>query len=1652
MQRADGLGRGFSVSHQKVALELSFTSQNNVIIQGYTELIISPNDKYLKTLHLNAKQVHVQRITCSGQDAEFSIVDHSSNIVLSEKDVHKYPELKRKLFAASSDGAGGELDVLLPFDVVQETNQDAASDFVPIPVRIYYTITDPKEAVQIVMPSDEAPHRIPHIFTSATGPDATRSWLPCVDSLWERCTWELEFIVPKTLDGEMMTVIASGDLIEKVIHPHNSNKSIFYFSQASATSAQHIGFAAGPFVMYDIPLAKRDEPSGRAVAFCLPGREEEMFNSVAVVHQALDFYSREFGSYPFGSMSVVFVDEPIHDVHNTSTLAICSSDLLHPPTVIDQALETRQILSHCVAFQWIGINIIQKTWSDTWLINGLSLYISGLFMRRLLGNNEYRFRLKKDCDRLLTWDIGMPPLYISGRQEAPEEDYISFINLKAPLVLHILDRRLCKAGATLGLGRAIPKVFLQAITGEMVNATLSTSNFLRTCRKVSGIELRRFSEQWIYGSGCPTFVCNANFNKKKLLIEFNFHQYTPSWDYAQRNPLEAAGSNPVQLFEGQMTVRIHEADGTPYEHVFDMNDAQRRFEVPFNTKYKRVRRNTKRFKSRQAAAKAAAEGDEGAQEDISLMDLGFGLGMWEEEEQREKWRVADWTEEEEAQMSSAPYEWIRMDADFEWIAHIQFDQKDYMWVSQLQRDRDVVAQAAAIQALGRTPNAIASSMLTRTVLVTKYFFRIRIEAIHQLVGCALKSLDYLGLFHLLMLFRTSYCHETSNNTDLDAPSIPKANDFSDYADYFVKRALIQAISNVRNQHGRSLPQVKRFIINLLRYNDNSKNRFVDDFYIAGLISCLAHAFVPLDSHWGQYVPANEDPSAIDDDMLLASARQEVERFQELDRLVPSFHNVVSMSCLDFQGNLMLANITPVNLPLLHSYTRQGNYTSLRIAALDYLLLIHGLQHKILTRYFFALLRSDESRAVKRALARSICQSMAVFVAVGENRDRAVIDESPNGKTEEQQLDESLKIIRKEVGRSASVREGFLEAILHPGVDIGERWALLKLGELLFKPSEEHEVPFQPKLSVRVRMPSLAEQVEQASSAKQRTESGTPKIKLVRTEATPRVAFEDKVSATPAAPVKKKKVKPAAPGQASGMTLTDLTACRNALKRLQNSKHSSLFRKPVDPVRDKVPDYFNVIQNPMDLSSIENKLNEGMYKDRFEFKEDFELVINNAKQYTPDPKAFVHTSANSLNREFQTLWNRITKTLAHAAANNMAATNGNANAEETPEIRESAEAEEASPAPESQEVQVKMPMAPPAAPARAGLKIKLKPRLSTDNAQSEDSPTPADRAYEPDVKQPTPKPQNARASSKVVEESHFSRTPSPAAHRSRTSSPVVVREKARSPIASRSPSVKLANGSKSANGTGNVESLPIQTKKCKALLQTLKKMPEAGIFLQPVDPVRDGAPTYLDEIKHPMDLGTMTEKLNEGKYSTMGQFKSDMELIFANCRQYNPPTTIPIQLTDAVEAAFEREWRIASILKLEPGEIKTLQALLKKLTNIPEAFIFLQPVDPIALQIPHYHDIIPKKNARDLETIGKKLTAGQYGTLYEFDADIRLMLQNCFTFNADVDDILATAKAFEKQYDKLWSEIRSKYGLAKRKANGLSSDMAAGNSSAKRQKK
>lgn len=404
--------------------------------------------------------------------------------------------------------------------------------------------------------------------------------MPCVDSLWERHTWDLEFVVPKALGGPLdddmdvdgqaedeevpVLVICSGELVEKLAHPHDSRKTIFVYSQSAPTSVQHIAFAVGPFTIQTIPIdttpmeAPTSETAGLSVAsktpmhvFCLPGLEPQLRATTSFYRTSMNFFTSEYGSYPFGSHKLVFVDELPTQRFEGSTMSLVTNDLLHGDDAIEQVFDARHSLSHALACQWVGINIIPKSWADLWLINGLGLYITALCLRRLFGNNEYRFRLRKDMDRVVALDNTgtMPPICVPNCLEPPDGPSLSFINLKSPLVLYILDRRLAKSGTALGLDRVLPKVFLSAISGDLTNNTLSTHSFLRTCRKVSGVDVRTFSDQWIFGSGCPLFNFRANFNKKKLAVELYMYQVCEAYQKCQGDPVRMALQRPVQVFE-----------------------------------------------------------------------------------------------------------------------------------------------------------------------------------------------------------------------------------------------------------------------------------------------------------------------------------------------------------------------------------------------------------------------------------------------------------------------------------------------------------------------------------------------------------------------------------------------------------------------------------------------------------------------------------------------------------------------------------------------------------------------------------------------------------------------------------------------------------------------------------------------------------------------------------------------------------------------------------------------------------------------------------------------------------------------------------------------------------------------------------------------
>lgn len=75
--------------------------------------------------------------------------------------------------------------------------------------------------------------------------------------------------------------------------------------------------------------------------------------------------------------------------------------------------------------------------------------------------------------------------------------------------------------------------------------------------------------------------------------------------------------------------------------------------------------------------------------------------------------------------------------------------------------------------------------------------------------------------------------------------------------------------------------------------------------------------------------------------------------------------------------------------------------------------------------------------------------------------------------------------------------------------------------------------------------------------------------------------------------------------------------------------------------------------------------------------------------------------------------------------------------------------------------------------------------------------------------------------------------------------------------------------------------------------------------EPVDWEGFGLMDYPEIIKNPMDLGTIRDKLESGKYSSINAFENDMRLVFTNCMTYNRSDSDLYQTAEKALKTFER---------------------------------------------------------------------------------------------------------------------------------------------------
>lgn len=636
----------------------------------------------------------------------------------------------------------------------------------------------------------------------------------------------------------------------------------FVYSLQEGTSAGEIAMAVGPF----LPLADPTSPTS-VTHFCLPGKARDLVHTVPGVFAkarafCADYFNADITAYR--SINQVFVGDsaslggPTRPHCAAGGLILYPSSLLHNARCIDEGFDARAAICNGVVSSYVGSMIRPRQAEDAWFVAGLASHISARAASSIFGKNWYLVHINDEVramaeesgpDSPILQDVGADPMFSI-------EMATTSVRRRAHLIVYIVERRI---GGDV-LRRALREVvasFPLAASGDNLPEDallgLEVRAFLKRVRAICGTDVRTLVRTWGGARGMPRMRFGYRYTARRHQTEFAIEQKATGHLETLSRAREGL------LFQGPLCVRVMEPEGS-FDHTVEVIDPVFVSELSCHC------RRTKQ--------KPATQAEKDAGEEPSRI---------------------------------APISWVRVDPDMEWCIDVTFVQPEEAWIVMLHGERDVIAQLNACRALAEFETVTAAKALAESLVNTELYWRVRAQAAEALSSCE------GGLGVLLEYFRAVYCvnaREGVQNravlTDCAESSSGKrvivfkmsdsvfdgsengtmenlaANDFSDFGEYMLRRAVVKAVASSRNRKNKAVvPRaVGDFLLSLLSDDDNSHNTYDEDHFLADLIRCSAEVTVAYGS---------------DEPDLASALLKQLERHRLLDSMTPSRSRLVGAS-------------------------------------------------------------------------------------------------------------------------------------------------------------------------------------------------------------------------------------------------------------------------------------------------------------------------------------------------------------------------------------------------------------------------------------------------------------------------------------------------------------------------------------------------------------------------------------------------------------------------------------------------------------------------------------------------------------------------------------------------------------------------------------
>ncbi|MFD3718845.1 M1 family metallopeptidase [Streptomyces sp. NPDC058674] len=306
-------------------------------------------------------------------------------------------------------------------------------------------------------------------------PVGSMTWFPGNHHPSDKAAYDITLTVP---DG--YEAVSNGELRSRA--PAGAGRTAFAWHSPEPMASY---LATAVIGKYRVSTGRTPSGVGLYTAVS-PGEAARSEDVLARLPEVVEWGSRRFGPYPFGTAGAVVLPG--------GTLGYALETQTRP--VFPGAPGSEELLVHELAHQWFGNSVSPKSWKDMWLNEGFATYAEWLWTEEHGGptaQEEFDAFLDGDTDvdenADSDWDA-FPPAAPPG----PEDISGNPVYYRGAMVLHRIRQEV-------GDGAFFDMV--RGWAAEHRHGNASTADFTAYAQERTGRDLKTVWDVWLYGKDRP---------------------------------------------------------------------------------------------------------------------------------------------------------------------------------------------------------------------------------------------------------------------------------------------------------------------------------------------------------------------------------------------------------------------------------------------------------------------------------------------------------------------------------------------------------------------------------------------------------------------------------------------------------------------------------------------------------------------------------------------------------------------------------------------------------------------------------------------------------------------------------------------------------------------------------------------------------------------------------------------------------------------------------------------------------------------------------------------------------------------------------------------------------------------------------------------